>query len=277
MARRVEEASLNAWPALHQVLFDGWVLRFTRGFTKRANSVTPLYASAQPLLALPALPALPAKVRYCEELFAREGLRAIFRITTIREQTELDGLLSDRGYEVADPTRVLHVGLGRADFPTAAGFRESTLSSFLANYGDLSASPDIDSIAAGLAAELHATILRRIRTETVFGLLLDNGRPVACGMAVVDGEVAGLFDVVVHPDSRRRGHGRTLVESLLARASAMGARHAYLQVVEDNEAALALYETMGFELLYEYRYRLVNTSSGRALTPNRERPIGMSG
>ena len=247
LARRVEEASLNAWPALHQVLFDGWVLRFTRGFTKRANSVTPLYASALPLL---------AKVRHCEELYAREGLRAIFRMTTIGEQTELDKVLSDRGYEVADPTRVLSLGLGRGDFGLASGFEESTLSSFLATYGELSSSPDIDAVAAGSAADLHATILRGIRSETVFGSLLDNGRPVACGMAVVDGEVAGLFDVVVHPDSRRRGHGRAVVESLLARASAIGARHAYLQVVEDNEAALALYETMGFERLYEYRYRL---------------------
>ncbi|MCE2425157.1 MAG: hypothetical protein J4F45_08670, partial [Pseudomonadales bacterium] len=153
LARRVEEASLNAWPALHQVLFDGWVLRFTRGFTKRANSVTPLYASALPLL---------AKVRHCEELYAREGLRAIFRMTTIGEQTELDKVLSDRGYEVADPTRVLNLGFARGDFEIASGFEESTLSSFLATYGDLSASPDIDAVAAGSAADLHATILRGI-------------------------------------------------------------------------------------------------------------------
>ena len=206
LARRVEEASLNAWPALHQVLFDGWVLRFTCGFTKRANSITPLYASALPLL---------AKVRYCEEFYAREGLRAIFRITTISEQNELDTLLSDRGYEVADPTRALNLFLDPGEFSTPTGFEESTLSSFLATYGELSASPDIDAIAAGSAADLHATVLRGIRTETVFGSLLDNGRPVACGMAVVDGEVAGLFDVVVHPRSRRRAMAEHLSRACL--------------------------------------------------------------
>lgn len=246
LARRIEEASLNAWPALHQVMLDGWILRFTRGFTKRANSVTPLYAAAQPPL---------DKVRYCEELYAREGQKTIFRMTTVTTDDALEGLLADRGYECVDPTQVLHRSLGTGEFGIAGSFSVVPVASFLTTYAALHA-PDIDARAARSAAELHRAILNAIRGQTVFGSVLEDGEPVACGMAVVEREVVGLFDVVVDPRHRRRGLGGVLVEGLLQRAVRMGARTAYLQVLNDNTAARGLYAALGFEPLYEYRYRI---------------------
>ena len=99
LLRRIEEASLNAWPALQQVLLDGWVLRFSKGFTRRANSVTPVYPSMKPAL---------DKIRYCENLYAREGLPTFFRLTTLGDSADLDADLAARGYQQQERARVLH-------------------------------------------------------------------------------------------------------------------------------------------------------------------------
>ena len=68
---RVEETCLNAWPALRQVWFDGWVLRFSDGLTRRANSANPLQADYDRIDAL-----IPA----CEALYRRQLLQAITSI-----------------------------------------------------------------------------------------------------------------------------------------------------------------------------------------------------
>ena len=72
LARRIEEVSLNSWPALQQILFDGWLLRFSRGYTKRANSVNALYDSRVDV---------EEKVQVCEVRYRERGLPAVFRIT----------------------------------------------------------------------------------------------------------------------------------------------------------------------------------------------------
>lgn len=38
-----EELQMNALPSLQTILYDGWVLRFAKGYTNRANSVNPIY------------------------------------------------------------------------------------------------------------------------------------------------------------------------------------------------------------------------------------------
>ena len=192
-ARRVEEASLNAWPALQQVLYDGWVLRFSNGFTRRANSVTPLYPSVEPAL---------AKVYYCENLYAREDRPAIFRLTTLGDASSLDRTLAERGYERQETARVLHRTLGPGIVASGPGFSLVPLASFLATYTELTGLKghlEGSGLDPQTAVKLHGSVLRAIRAETVFGTLADAGRPVACGMAVVEGPLAGLFDIVTRP------------------------------------------------------------------------------
>src|SRR5947209_20528832 len=59
-ALRIELAALASWPALTDTDFDGWRLRFSDGYTRRANSITPIGRSCLPL---------EQKIDACERLY----------------------------------------------------------------------------------------------------------------------------------------------------------------------------------------------------------------
>jgi ribosomal protein S18 acetylase RimI-like enzyme len=56
-----------------------------------------------------------------------------------------------------------------------------------------------------------------------------------------------VANVAVHPDQRRRGIARALVEAALDLSVRRGGRWAVLQLEHDNDGARALYEDLGFE------------------------------
>lgn len=62
---------------------------------------------------------------------------------------------------------------------------------------------------------------------------------------VVAGE-AELLTLAVHPDQRRKGLGRGLVQGFVQETTQRGADSAFLEVAADNTAARALYAAAGF-------------------------------
>jgi GNAT superfamily N-acetyltransferase len=245
--RRLEEAGLNAWPALQTVLLDGWVLRFAGGYTKRANSTNPTY----PIMGVESESDLRARVEVCEAIYARRGLPSIFRLTSFGVPNGLDDLLADRGYRVFDRTLVL--GRSLADSMASAerpDVRATPLDEWLDRYVEFNG-------AALDKRDTHAAMLRQISGEPLFGLLHDaSGEPVACGLAVREGGLVGLFDIVTDRARRKQGFGRALVSALLTWARDRGAQEAYLQVVGTNEPAIHLYRALGFVDAYHYWYRV---------------------
>lgn len=57
---------------------------------------------------------------------------------------------------------------------------------------------------------------------------------------------ADMMNVAVHPDHRRRGIARALIEALCAALAQADVHSLTLEVRASNAAAIALYETMGF-------------------------------
>ena len=74
-----------------------------------------------------------------------------------------------------------------------------------------------------------------------------NGETVAGyvgSQSVLDG--ADMMNVAVHPEFRRRGIARDLVNALVDALKEKGIKSLTLEVRQSNEAAIALYEQLGF-------------------------------
>jgi ribosomal protein S18 acetylase RimI-like enzyme len=99
-------------------------------------------------------------------------------------------------------------------------------------------------------------LLASIPSPRCFASLQVEGAIAALGLVAVEGDWAGLFDLVTAPSWRNRGLGRRLVRHLLGWAATKGARSAYLQVQQDNAPALHLYASLGFQQAYVYWYRV---------------------
>ena len=68
-----------------------------------------------------------------------------------------------------------------------------------------------------------------------------------------DGDVTQVMTIGVARRAQRRGLGRVLLHALLDRAVADGATAVLLEVAVDNEPALTLYRSEGFEVLARRR------------------------
>src|SRR6266851_4354284 len=107
---RVEETCLNAWPALREVLLEGWLLRFGEGLTRRANSANPLG------------PVAHAARRDCEALYRRQGLPTIFRVLSLIDPS-IDQRLAAAGYTAEGDSCVLHGDMQGIEAASGPGVR----------------------------------------------------------------------------------------------------------------------------------------------------------
>jgi ribosomal protein S18 acetylase RimI-like enzyme len=236
--RRLEELGLNSSAPPGQLLYDGWLLRLLRGKAKRARSVNAVYPSTAPLA---------EKIAYCERLYQGVALPTLFRITPFSQPANLDGELAQRGYERFETTAVEAAPIDRARLD-GADAQPMELASWVEAVGRLRDSPIAHRSAHLARLEGMPLAMRAVAIRS-------QGRVLATGLTIIEGDYAGLFDIITSDDARRQGHAQSVVSSLLRMAWELGARHAYLQVKEDNVAARRLYAQFGFEERYVYWYR----------------------
>ncbi len=241
--KRFEELSMNAWPALQTLLYDGWILRFANGYTKRANSANPLYFSTANI---------EEKIRTCEQFYRRQNLDVVFKMTSSVYPPNLDEILVKRGYRLDSPTSVQSLELAQVDKrPTGIStLSETPTADWLDDFCRLS---KIDKRRRPILKQM---LSRLIPQGGFISMPCRVGPVVACGMGVAQAGFIGLFDIVTGVNFRKQGYGRQLVLDLLAWGKEQGAHTAYLQVMLNNAPALRLYSKLGFKEIYQYWYRI---------------------
>ena len=238
-----EELSLNAWPSLQTQFYDGWVLRYTNGYsyTSRANSVNLLYPSTLDV---------NKKIIECEKRYFTQGVPAIFKITD-GVDIEFDRLLDAKGYSVATPTYLMTADLNGLHFVSG----ECEMTSYIDNAW-MEAYFALSNYTDNMKKSIARQIYENIKVDVLCGRIIKNNETIACGLCVIERGFAGLFNVVIDEQHRGKGYGRKICESLLAAAKQLGVHTTYLQVVQNNRTAVNLYTKLGYKTLYSYWYRV---------------------
>ena len=232
------------WTPIETTEVDGWVLGFSGGFTRRANSVLPWQAPTDTVAALETV----------EAAYAARGLPCVVRVDASAQPGHLDALLAARGYAAIATTRVMATDVDAVGSLDAESHDGMTL--------HLAEHPDDDWLAGWLdvkaaAGGVDPTVARAVVTGSTALYLTARDAAGTAGVvrAGLAGDWVGLSCLMIAPRARRRGLARRLSAAALDEAGKHGATRAFLQVEAANAGAAALYESLGFAVVDEYRYR----------------------
>lgn len=244
MIKTIEELSMNAWPALQTKLYDAWILRFANGYTKRSNSINPIYQSTL---------SLEEKIVFCESVYENLNLPVVFKLTNQSCPKNIDDELEKRHYSIIDETSVRIIEVDGCKYRDPEGividnqFSDAWFNGFIRCSG-------LENQEFQNSAK---NILNNILGEVIVVRKEVNNNIVACGYGAIERNFIGIFDIIVAKSHRGKGFGQEIMEGILSNAIHKGIKTAYLSVVVGNVPAESLYQKLGFKEIYKYWYRIL--------------------
>ncbi len=173
----------------------------------------------------------------------------MFRLTQETSPSGFDAALESRGYSHEVRTLVMVLDLAEdlardIQLPMGAKILEREPVSL-----PISMNSNADTSGRGVPVLLW-------RGPQVFASLKTINGLACTGMARLENEHLGVFNIRTAQRARRKGYASMLVAYLLTWGQANGATRAFLQVDSENAAAVALYRSFGFAERYTYWHRV---------------------
>jgi len=255
----LEKIGQDVHPPLKKVNVDGWIAGFAEGYTGRANSVL---AFDRGQTSADSKMSMEAKVQEIEDLYAKENLPAIFKMTEASAEG-LKDLLENKGYKSTKPTDVMTVSCDspvllekfeEVEEPEEIGVIITSIpdEAWLNPFFEYENRTDEKTIS--IAKRQFDLIDQNENLTALYCRIQILGKDVAVASAVIEDGILFLLNVVVNPSCRGKGYGKILVKEILENACDMGAEKLCLQVMKDNPVAINLYKSFGFEYFYTYWY-----------------------
>lgn len=232
----------QSWPPLEVLELDAWTLRAARGATGRANSVRVAGAPTGSLRQV-----LAAVVDW----YGERDLLPRLQLTT---PNGLEPQLEELGWSALRRSRVMTNSVSRLYNATSESRDRRDL--------DIEVRPEPNSeflrMVSGYdhrtAAEIEH-VMAAVRPAAFVFCRNSSGDLMGIGHAVRDGNWCGVTTVQTTPQSRRRGIATAVTAQLAGWARDEGVSQWFLQLFEDNAAAIGFYERLGFSTHHRYEYR----------------------